>query len=131
MKLTKSVISGLIIPEGKKELIVHDSELPGFGIRLRAGGSRVWFLQYKIGVKSRRMTFGDAASLDPIKARKIAMDLKAKVRLGMDPQAEKFATRAAAGKQSPGLKAENVRLRKLLTDAMLENTALKELLTKK
>ena len=96
MKLTKSVVRNLTVPEGKKEIVVFDEKLPGFGIRLRAGGSRVWIYQYKLGKKHRRMTLGHVAALDPDKARKIAGDLHAKVRLGMDPQAEKFAARAAA-----------------------------------
>ena len=40
MKLTKATVGKPRVPEGKSELIVFDEDMPGFGLRLRAGGSR-------------------------------------------------------------------------------------------
>jgi hypothetical protein len=50
MKLTKTTVAKLSVPQGKSELIVFDEDMPGFGLRLRAGGSAVWIAQYRVGV---------------------------------------------------------------------------------
>jgi hypothetical protein len=54
MKLTRTAVQELELPPRKNELIVFDEEIPGFGVRLRAGGSRNWIVQYKVGKKHRR-----------------------------------------------------------------------------
>jgi hypothetical protein len=54
MKLTTTAIRSLALPVGNVEIKVFDDDLPGFGLRLRAGGSRTWIVQYKIGNKNRR-----------------------------------------------------------------------------
>ena len=53
MKLTQKAIAALVLPEGKTDHIEWDSDLPGFGIRIRAGGARTWIYQYKIGNQNR------------------------------------------------------------------------------
>ena len=52
MKLTEKGIRGLELPGGKSDHIHWDDEIPGLGIRLRAGGSRNWIFQYKVGGKT-------------------------------------------------------------------------------
>jgi hypothetical protein len=49
MKLTDRTAAGLKVPQGKIESIYFDDEVPGFGLRLRAGGSRRWIFQYRLG----------------------------------------------------------------------------------
>jgi hypothetical protein len=82
MKLTQKAIAALTLPEGKTETIIFDDDLPGFGVRLRAGGSKKWIYQYKVGNQHRRVTLGSLAALTPARARETAGDLCAKVRLG-------------------------------------------------
>ena len=41
MKLTKAIVAGLALPQGKSEMIVFDEALPGFGLRIRSGASVV------------------------------------------------------------------------------------------
>jgi Arm DNA-binding domain len=89
MRLTRQTVARLAIPSGRPELFVFDEDLPGFGIRLRAGGKRTWIIQYRSGTKQRRLTLSTGEKLDPDKARKEAKDRLAKVTLGVDPQAEK------------------------------------------
>jgi integrase len=86
----------LTLPAGKAETIVFDDGLPGFGVRLRAGGKRTWIVQYRIGSKQRRVTLGTVEALDPDRARQAAKETLAKVQLGGDPQTEKSETRARA-----------------------------------
>ena len=96
MKLTKATVAKLTLPEGKSELIVFDEDLPGFGLRLRAGGSAVWVAQYRVGAKQRRVTLGRLATLDPEVARKAAKQVLAKADLGQDHQAERHERQAKA-----------------------------------
>lgn len=96
MRLTKPNVNALKIPEGKSEAIVFDEQLPGFGVRLRAGGKRTWVAQYRIGSKQRRVTIGSVEALDLEEARRRAREIIARVQLGGDPQVEKHAARTRA-----------------------------------
>jgi hypothetical protein len=42
IKRTRATIAKLAIPQGKAALIVFNEGMPGFDLRLRAGGSAVW-----------------------------------------------------------------------------------------
>jgi integrase len=96
MKLTQKTIAALTLAVGKTETIIFDGDLPGFGIRIRAGGSRTWIYQYKIGNQNRRVTLGSLAALTPACARDTAGEMHAMVRLGRDPAGEKTEGRARA-----------------------------------
>ena len=96
MKFTKATIAKLTVPAGKSELIVFDEDMPGFGLRLRAGGSAVWIAQYRVGAKQRRVTLGRTATLDPDRARRAAREVLAKADLGQDAQAERRDRQAKA-----------------------------------
>ena len=54
MRLTDKTTAALTVPKGKVEAIYYDDDLPGFGLRLRAGGSRRWVYTYRIGVCQKR-----------------------------------------------------------------------------
>jgi hypothetical protein len=90
MKLTRQTIDALKLPPGKRDMIVFDDALAGFGLRLRAGGSRKWVVQYELrGHQQRRLTIGSTAVFDLERARKVAREILAKARLGQDPQADR------------------------------------------
>ena len=96
MKLDDKNVRALRLPEGKSELIVFDDKLPGFGVRLRAGGARSWIVQYRLGRQQRRKTIGSVETLSAGVAREAAKRDLAAVDLGDDPQADKAAERARA-----------------------------------
>lgn len=96
MKLTAKSIADVRVPAGRSEIIEFDDDVPGFGIRVRAGGSRTWVFQYKIGEKHRRMTFGAVSALGIKDARDRAERLHAKVKLGEDPAGQKIEARTKA-----------------------------------
>jgi integrase len=96
MFLGRKNIAALSIPAGKSEAIFFDSDIGGFGLRLRQGGSRVWIYQYDFGGQSKRITIGKVSAIDPSKARQIAGELHAKVRLGQNPAAIKAEKHARA-----------------------------------
>jgi hypothetical protein len=64
MKLTQANIARLSLPLGKSDAIYFDDDMPGFGLRLRAGGKRTWIIQYRVGTKQRRRTLGLVERLD-------------------------------------------------------------------
>jgi integrase len=94
MRLTDKAVAALTVPADRSEIIVFDEMLPGFGIRIRKGGSRRYVYQYKIGDINRRFTFKE---VDVIRARRAAERLAAQVTLGSDPAADKATSHAAAG----------------------------------
>jgi integrase len=95
-KLTAKTIDAQKLASGKKELIVYDEDIPGFGLRIREGGSRTLVLSYKIGRRSRRLNLGPAVREAFPDVRKRALDPLARVRLGQDPAAVKDAGRQQA-----------------------------------
>lgn len=96
MRLTIKSADGLKLPRGKADHIEFDEDIPGFGLRLREGGSRTWIYQYRIGSKQRRMVLGSAKSVPLALARENASKLEAKVRLGGDPAMDKETARRDA-----------------------------------
>jgi integrase len=94
MRLTDSAVAALKVPHGKSEIIAFDDSLPGFGVRVRQGGSRRFVYQYKLNGANRRVTFKEA---NVKRARAAAQILAAKVTLGSDPALEKEAAHDAAG----------------------------------
>jgi integrase len=96
MRLTASTIRSLTLPPGEVDRVFFDDDMPGLGLRLRVGGAKTWLLQYAVAGKTRRMTLGSIAVLDPGKARETAKDLLAQVRLGRDPAHEKVSARLKA-----------------------------------
>lgn len=108
MKLTVGNTPALELPPGKADHVVWDDEIPGFGVRLRAGGSRVWVFQFTVGEKQRRMTLGAATpesfktvkdpdgSVVKLGIRDQVAQLHARVRLGQDPAADKAEGRRRA-----------------------------------
>jgi integrase len=99
MRLDTKTVAQLTLPAGKTEQIYWDSELRGFGYRLRQRGGRLhrtWVAQYRAAGHTRRSTLGAAETLLPIEARTAARRVLARAALGDDPQSEKAAKRAAA-----------------------------------
>jgi integrase len=90
------MINALALPAGVSDRTYFDDDLPGFGVRLRAGGSKKWIVQYDYAGKTRRMTLGAVTELDPGEARKRAKDVLAARTLGRDPAVEKQESRARA-----------------------------------
>jgi len=96
MKLTAASIRSIEPIPPKADRIEFDDAVPGFGVRVRAGGSKVYVVQYAIGNKQRRMSLGNVELQGVDKAREKAKDILAKVRLGHDPAGEKQQARETA-----------------------------------
>jgi integrase len=96
MKLSAKNVRTEPLDKGKSEEIIFDDDVPGFGLRLRDGGSRTLIFQYKIGTKHRRMALGSVTAVDFGETRKTAERLYARVKLGEDPAGDKAETKAKA-----------------------------------
>jgi len=95
VKLTQRLVDSIALPAGKADAVHYDDALPGFGLRIRDGGSRMFVVQYKLGAQTRRMTLGSTAQLRLDDARAKARDILAAVRLGQDPAGKKAEAVAA------------------------------------
>jgi integrase len=89
MKLTDKSTASLELPAGSTDQVWWDDDIAGFGIRLRAGGTRNWIYRYRKGSKQRSLILGSAKSVPLSVARKNASKLEAEVRLGGDPQGDR------------------------------------------
>jgi integrase len=101
LKLDAKTVVAVTLPKGQDELFVWDTELEGFGYRLRRGAKRLrgcFVIQYRARGHSRRLTIGDANKLTAVQARDAARKLLARIELGHDPQAEKETDRVAAAR---------------------------------
>jgi integrase len=100
VKLTDRAIASFTPPSGKNDHIEFCETFAGFGMRWR-GKQRAWIFQYAFGSGAKRvnarMTIGKWPALPAAKARSIAEDLHAKVRLGGHPSAAKKVSRSEAG----------------------------------
>jgi integrase len=113
MKISAKSIADAKLESNEKEKIYYDEEIPGFGLRIRSGGSRVLIFTYKIAGKTRRMHLGKAMSAAFPNVRKMAAELHAKVRLGQDPAQDRDDARAKAAQDA----AESFRV---IADRFLE-----------
>ena len=82
-RLTQRLIDSLR-PE-KRDRIVFDKTIPGFGVRVFRSGRKSFLIQYRVQKKTRRFTLGNCNLLTPYEARNKAAKLLAGVRDGKDP----------------------------------------------
>src|SRR5262245_20782318 len=98
LKLDSRTVAGLAHGKSRNEDFAWDSELEGFGRRLRRKRDgrvlRTWAAQYRANGRTRRITLGSAEKVTVAKARDGARKILAHVALGHDPQAEKKEKRA-------------------------------------
>jgi integrase len=79
-------------PPTTGEQAVLDTEVPGLGVRLRAGGTKTFFVRYRLGGRrhgERRVTIGAVASVPLAEARRAARGILGRVAQGADVQAER------------------------------------------
>src|SRR5262245_53150987 len=93
-KFTSRLIASLK-PPAVGQLDIWDASLPGFGMRLSAGGRRTWVVMYRLGSRKYRYTLGTHPAMALAQARSEAKAALAMVQTGGDPMAEKRARREA------------------------------------
>ena len=93
-RLTDAVAQAVKLKPGE---IAWDGDLAGFGVRLHPSGRRAWQVQYNIGRRARPMSLGLIEGLPASRARSMAVEILAKVKLGQDPAADRRKVRDEAG----------------------------------
>ncbi|WP_332716079.1 tyrosine-type recombinase/integrase [Pelagibacterium mangrovi] len=93
IKLTDAVANRSELPSGKSDVVYWDTELTGFGLRVRAI-SKTWFVSYRpVGYgrssNSKRFKIGSAQVLGAAEARRMARVILGQVAEGRDPAAER------------------------------------------
>jgi integrase len=84
VKVTKRAVDSL--KPSTKDVLLWDDELPGFGVRCRPSGAKVYYLKYRTRAgRQRWLTLGQHGPLTPEKARAKALQEKAAVGDGADP----------------------------------------------
>lgn len=95
VKLTKRLVEGASAAD--RDLILWDSEVPGFGCKITPTGKRTYLVYYRTRHgQQRRPAIGEHGVLTVEKARDVARQWLADVSAGGDPSAAKQAGRKAA-----------------------------------
>ncbi|UXX82212.1 site-specific integrase [Roseovarius pelagicus] len=89
VKLTARHVEN-VAPE-RKERILWDDDLSGFGLRSYPSGRKVYIVQYKLHGRTRRKTLGKHGVVTADEARRGAKLVQADVARGADPSAERKA----------------------------------------
>ena len=110
-KLTETRIARAKVPPGKTQAFLWDAAVPGFGLRILAGGSKTfWFMYRPAGgrsVSSRMVRIGRWHTGSLNGARRRAKDLAGAVARGEDPAAEKQEERRRVNSTLRTLLAED------------------------
>ena len=93
LKLTRRTVDRL--RSDARDRLYWDSDLPGFGLRVRASGRKYYVVQFRANGRTRRMTLGRHGTLAPESARRQAIALIADAKNGAAPAAERGAARHA------------------------------------
>jgi integrase len=93
-KITDRLVAKLQ-PPGKGSRILYDTEVRGFGVRLTAGGTVSFVLNYRLHGRERRCTIGRYPEISALAARDEAIKLRGAIRNGLDPLAEQARVRSA------------------------------------
>jgi integrase len=103
--LTKTTIDNA--KRRRARYVIWDGKggIPGFGLRVAPTGKRNFILSYRLQGSRRAITetIGTYGDLTLPQARKRAEDLRARVRTGGDPQAERKAREAAQARAAEAL----------------------------
>jgi integrase len=94
-KLTKRLVDRAE-EDPARDVLIWDTDVAGFGLRVSRGGVKSYVFQYKIHGRARRMTLGEhgrALTLDA--ARKLAVARRLAVQAGGDPATEAETAAAA------------------------------------
>ncbi len=93
-KITEKLVKSL--EPSERDVFAWDSELRGFGVRVKPSGAKSYLIQYRNEHgRSRRKTLGSCARLRSEQARELAKADLGAVDAGNDPVDQRLATRNA------------------------------------
>ena len=93
-KLTKRSVDAIQATD--KDQLIWDSQLPGFGLRVKPSGAKSFLVQYRNRAgRSKRFTLGRYGVLTPDEARRMARQHLVDIERGADPATERRQARVA------------------------------------
>lgn len=101
-KLTKRSINAIESPVGDERIVIHDTDVKGFSIRI-SRGARTFYLYRWIGGRPQRIRLGGYPELTPEAARKLAEKYNGEAAQGKDLAAER-RQRRQPNRNDPTLK---------------------------
>jgi integrase len=93
--ITKRAVDALKLEPGKTRTILWDRALTGFGCMALPSGKKIYIVQYSRNGRSSRVTIGEHGALTADQARNEAQKIKGKLASGVDPAADRNASRAS------------------------------------
>ena len=81
----------------EKDTVFWDRDLPGFGVRVYASGTKMYVVQSRTKGKSVRVTVGRHGVITADEARRRAARIVNRIKAGEDPVAEPLPARLAGG----------------------------------
>lgn len=96
MKLTKAFVDKALSPTEKDQIFYRDGELKGFALRITFSGTKSFVVEKNIGNKVRRITLGKYGALTVEQARKQAQKIIGEIATGIDPLAQRRASKMRA-----------------------------------
>jgi Arm DNA-binding domain/Phage integrase, N-terminal SAM-like domain len=88
-KLTHELVQSL--PADGRDRIIFDAGTEGFGIRVTAAGRKIFIAQARMGGRILRSAVGTFPEMTVRRAREEALAVRAAIRRGEDPRAERAA----------------------------------------
>jgi integrase len=89
--LVERLIANTRLPRGQRDVVIADDAMPGFFLRIFAGGAAVYGVRFRVGRQQRRMSLGPVVEGGLKDARKAASQAINKAKLGEDVAAAKKA----------------------------------------
>lgn len=87
-KISKRPVDALR-PDQARDTFLWDDAIPGFGVRCRPSGRKIYLLKYRAGRRQRWLTLGAHGVITADQARARALRHKADIGDGVDPSGEK------------------------------------------
>lgn len=118
--LTNAVVEGIVCPPDKANVIVWDTEVKGFGVRVnKAGTVRTYLLLYRVRTtrQERQVKIGRHNQPWKVKqARARALDLKGQMDTGVDPVLVQQEQREQEAAEQVRERYETITLREVMDD---------------
>ncbi len=87
-KITQSIVANM--QAAAKDLVLYDEALPGFCLRIRPTGTKIWYFRYRTpGGPQRRLVLGRFPGVGAAMARQLAMVAAGDVARGIDLLAQR------------------------------------------
>jgi integrase len=96
VRFTEANVKTYKHPDNKLNYTLWDENLPGFGFRVQAGGSKVYYAKYRMGTKQRWLKIGTTQKTSLESAKKLAKSFFESVQKNIDPANTKAKATAAA-----------------------------------